>query len=72
MRNRGSIGVGVLGVVLFGAVAAADDLGRYREFALGSSVAAVSTLTGVAGSELRARYRVHRSGGVRFLSQATQ
>lgn len=54
MRNRGSIGVVVLGVVLSGAVAAAEDLGRYREFALGSSVAAVSTLTGVAGAELRA------------------
>jgi hypothetical protein len=53
MRNRGLIGVGVLGVVLFGAVAAAQDLSRYREFELGSSVAAVATLTGVAGSELK-------------------
>lgn len=54
MRNRASIGVGVLGVVLSGALAAAPDLTRYREFELGSSVAAVSTLTGVAGSELKA------------------
>jgi cold shock CspA family protein len=54
MRNRGWIGVGVLGVVLSGAVAAAQDLSRYRDFELGSSVAAVSTLTGVAGSELKA------------------
>jgi hypothetical protein len=53
MINRGLIGVGVLGVVLSGAVAAAQDLSRYREFELGSSVAAVSTLTGVAGSELK-------------------
>jgi hypothetical protein len=51
MRNRGLIGVGVLGVVLSGAVTAAQDLSRYREFELGSSVAAVSILTGVAGSE---------------------
>jgi hypothetical protein len=40
MRNRGLIAVGVLGVVLSGAVAAAQDLSRYREFELGSSVAA--------------------------------
>src|ERR1041385_8777401 len=54
MRNRGLIGVGIVGVLLSGAVAAAQDLSRYREFELGSSVAAVSTLTGVAGSELKA------------------
>ncbi len=55
MRNRGLIGIGIglLGVVLSGAVAAAQDLSRYREFELGSSVAAVSGLTGVAGSELK-------------------
>jgi hypothetical protein len=57
MRNRGLIGVGVLGVVLFGAVATAQDLSRYREFELGSSVAAVSALTGVAGSELKATHQ---------------
>ena len=54
MRNRGLIGIGVLGLVLYGGVAAAQDLSRYREFELGSAVAAVSTLTGVAGSELKA------------------
>lgn len=54
MRKCGLIGVGVLGVVLSSAVAEGQDLSRYREFELGSSVAAVSTLTGVAGSELKA------------------
>lgn len=54
MKKRGLISVGVLGVVLSGAVATAQDLSRYREFELGSSVKAVSTLTGVAGSELKA------------------
>ena len=54
MRNRGLIGIGVLGLVLSGAVAAAQDLSRYRAFELGSAVAAVSALTGVAGSELKA------------------
>jgi hypothetical protein len=54
MRNRGVIVIGVLGVVLCGEIAAAQDLTRYREFELGSSVAAVSTLTGVPGSELKA------------------
>jgi hypothetical protein len=53
MRYRRSIGIGALGLVLYGAVAAAQDLTRYREFELGSAVAAVSTLTGVAGSELK-------------------
>lgn len=41
MRNRRLIGVGVLAVVLSGAVAAAQDLSRYREFELESPVAAV-------------------------------
>jgi hypothetical protein len=54
MRIRGLIGVGVLGFVLCASEVAAQDFGRYREFELGSAVAAVSTLTGVAGSELKA------------------
>lgn len=54
MRRRALIAVGVLGSVLHGSSAAAQDFGRYREFELGSAVAAVSTLTGVAGSELKA------------------
>jgi hypothetical protein len=54
MRNSGLIGIGVSGLVLYGAVAAAQDLSRYREFELGSAVAAVSTITGVAGLELKA------------------
>jgi hypothetical protein len=53
-RSSRLIGVGVLAVVLSGAAVAAEDLNRYREFELGSSVATVSTLTGVAGSELKA------------------
>lgn len=54
MRRRGLIGVGVLGFVLNASGVAAQDFDRYREFELGSAVAAVSTLTGVAGSELKA------------------
>ena len=54
MRNRGFVGAGVLGLVLYGTVSAAQDFSRYREFELGSAVAAVSALTGVAGSELKA------------------
>src|SRR5215216_904832 len=54
MRRRGSITVGVLGLILYGSSAMAQDFGRYREFELGSAVAAVSTVTGVAGSELKA------------------
>lgn len=54
MSRRASIAVGVLGFVLYGSSAAAQDFGRYREFELGSAVEAVSTLTGVAGSELKA------------------
>ena len=57
MRSRGLIGVGVLGFVLYGSGVAAQDFGRYREFELGSAVAAVSTLTGVAGSELKATHQ---------------
>src|SRR4051812_25276358 len=54
LLRRESISVGVLGIVLFGSVAAAQDLSRYREFELRSSAASVSTLTGVAESELKA------------------
>jgi hypothetical protein len=54
MRNRELIGACVLGVVLSGSVAAGQDVGRYREFELGTTVAAVATLTGIATSELKA------------------
>jgi hypothetical protein len=54
MRRLGLIRIGVLGFVLDASGAAAQDFDRYREFELGSAVAAVSTLTGVAGSELKA------------------
>lgn len=53
MRNREFIRVAVCALVLGGTVAAAQDLGHYREFELGSAVADVSTLTGVAASELK-------------------
>ena len=54
MRYRGLLGVGILGFVLSASGVAAQDFDRYREFELGSAVAAVSTLTGVAGSEMKA------------------
>jgi hypothetical protein len=54
MRIRRLIGVGVLGFVVHGSGVAAQDFDRYREFELGSAVAAVSILTGTAGSELKA------------------
>ncbi len=53
MPNLGFIGPCVLGLVLCGSVATAQDFGRYREFELGSAVAAVSMLTSVAESELK-------------------
>jgi hypothetical protein len=54
MKIRRLIRVGVLGFVVYGSGVAAQGLGHYREFELGSAVAAVSTLTGVATSELKA------------------
>jgi hypothetical protein len=53
MRNCGFVGVGVLGLVLCGTAASAQDLGRYREFELGTDVAVVSTVTGTAASDLK-------------------
>ena len=53
MKDLALIGASVFGLVLWGSTATAQDFNRYREFELGSSVAAVSTLTGVAGSELK-------------------
>jgi hypothetical protein len=43
----------VLGFVLCGVALAAQDFGRYREFELGSDVAAVSAVTGTAASDLK-------------------
>jgi hypothetical protein len=78
MRNCGCVGVGVLGLVLCGTASSAQDLGRYRQFELGSDVAVVSTVTGTAASDLkvihhrpaliqeltwRPRYGVRRPGG---------
>jgi hypothetical protein len=53
MRNCGFVGVGVLGLVLCGTASSAQDLGRYREFELGSDVAVVSTGTSTAASDLK-------------------
>lgn len=53
MRNCGCGGVGVLALVLCGTALAAQDFGRYREFELGIDVAAVSTVTGTAASDLK-------------------
>src|SRR3990167_6552052 len=53
MRNRGFVGVAVLGLVLCGTASSAQDPGRYREFELGSDVAVVSTVTGAAASDLK-------------------
>jgi hypothetical protein len=53
MKDLGLISAFVFGLVLCGSAATAQDFGRYREFELGSAVAAVSTLTGAAGSELK-------------------
>ena len=53
MRDCGLIGIAVLGLVLCGTAFAAQEVGRYREFELGSDVAAVSTATGTAGSDLK-------------------
>ena len=47
------VGVGVLGLLLCGTASSAQDLGRYREFELGSDVAVVSTVTGTAASDLK-------------------
>jgi hypothetical protein len=54
MRRHGLIAVGVLGLVVSASGVAAQNFDRYREFELGSAVAAVSTLTGAAGAELKA------------------
>lgn len=43
----------VFGLALWASTATAQDFGRYRQFELGSTVAAVSVLTGVAESELK-------------------
>lgn len=54
MRNCGfPAAVSVLGLALCGTGLAAQDPGRYREFQLGSDVAAVSAITGVAVSEVK-------------------
>jgi hypothetical protein len=53
MSNCGFFGVGVLGLVLCGTASSAQDLGRYRQFELGSDVAVVSTVTGTAASDLK-------------------
>jgi hypothetical protein len=53
MRTCERIAAGVFALVLCGSSLTARDLGRYRDFELGSGVAAVSALTGVAVSQVR-------------------
>lgn len=54
MRNGGFRAAAcAFGIVLCGNGLAAQDLGGYRGFQLGSDVAAVSTITGVAVSEVK-------------------
>lgn len=54
MTNRGSgVAVCAVGLLLWVEAASAADLSRYREFQLGSSVAAVSTATGTAPSDVK-------------------
>lgn len=53
MRNCGFIGVCALALALYETALAAQDLGRYREFELGSEVAAVSHVTGIALSDVK-------------------
>jgi hypothetical protein len=53
MRSCGFIGVCALALALYETALAAQDLGRYREFELGSEVAAVSNVTGIALSDVK-------------------
>lgn len=54
VRNRAfRAGVCLFGLVLCGTGLGAQDLGRYREFQLGGDVATVTTVTGVALSDVK-------------------
>ena len=53
MRNCGFISVCALTLALYGPALGAQDLDRYREFELGSEVAAVSRVTGTALSDVK-------------------
>jgi hypothetical protein len=53
MTNRGFIGIGAVGLLLWGTALAAQDFDRYREFELGSNVTAVSAVTGTAAPDLK-------------------
>lgn len=54
MQNCRFVGIGVVGMVLCGtAIVAAQDFGRYREFQLGSHLAAISMLTGTIDSDVK-------------------
>jgi hypothetical protein len=53
MRNYRFISVCALTLALYETAFAAQDLGRYREFELGSEVAAVSNVTGIALSDVK-------------------
>ena len=53
MKNLEVVVLAVFGLILCASAATAQDFGRYRDFELGNAVRAVSTLTGVAESELK-------------------
>jgi hypothetical protein len=53
VTNCGFIGLIVTGLALCATALTAQDFDRYRQFELGSGVAAVSTVTGSAPSDLR-------------------
>lgn len=53
MRNGVRAAACALSIVVFGSGLEAQDFGSYREFQLGSDVAAVSTATGLALSEVK-------------------
>ena len=57
MKKLGFIGSCAFGLILCGVTATAQDFGRYRAFELGSAVATVSMLTGVAESELKSLHQ---------------
>jgi GGDEF domain-containing protein len=53
MMNGRTFAICAVGIALLGHRAEGQDLSRYRTFELGSAVASISTLTGVASSEIK-------------------
>src|SRR5579864_5268248 len=53
MMNGRTLAICAVGMALLGHRAEGQDLSRYRTFELGSAVASITTLTGVASSEVK-------------------